>query len=251
MGAKIIKTAAKYLGKTGAFVWNYFAGLPYGASWCVGFVLYVVTKAGYKADIYDPAKVASPFWVPTLDEWLYKHAYWVKFADAQEGDIVIFTWSGKGGNTRSGSRDHTGFFKAHDGENSFRTVEGNTSGGKVAERTRYIGNVYAIYRLDTGHVPDPEPTPKPEKTLPAYKKGSTYTVAVDNLNVRTGPGTGYAVKTKSQLTADGQKNANSKGQLRKGTRVTCGKAKTVGSTVWMKIPSGWVCAYNGTKKYVK
>lgn len=88
-------------------------------------------------------------------------------------------------------------------------------------------------------------------TAPTYKTGKTYTVQVDALNVRKGAGTSYSVKTKAQLTADGQKNSNSKGQLNKGTVVTCKKLKAKSNgRIWMKIPSGWVCAWNGEKKYV-
>ena len=88
-------------------------------------------------------------------------------------------------------------------------------------------------------------------TAPTYKTGKTYTVKVDALNVRKGAGTSYSVKTKAQLTADGKKNSNAKGQLLKGTVVTCKKLKTKSNgRIWMKIPSGWVCAWNGEKAYV-
>lgn len=247
MGIKIIEVAKKYLGKGGGFIWDYFAGLARGASWCVGFVLFVCKKSG--CPIYNVNKIALPFWVPTLDEWLHKHAAWVKFKDARAGDIVIFTWTGGGGNSRSGSRDHVGFFEEHLGANKFKTIEGNTSGGKVAERTRYLANVFAIYRLKEAEEGDPDP--KPAQLVPVYKKGRTYEVAVDCLNVRTGPGLGYRVKKKSELTTDGQKHANKSGQLMTGTKVTCKKTKTAGDMVWMSIPSGWVCAYNGKKKYIK
>lgn len=86
---------------------------------------------------------------------------------------------------------------------------------------------------------------------PSYKTGSTYTVNVDALTIRTGAGTNYKAKTKSQLTADGQKHANGNGCLVKGTRVTCQATKSVGSDIWMKIPSGWIAAYYSGKKYVK
>ena len=247
MGSKIIKTARKYLGKGGGFIWDYFAGLARGQSWCVGFVLFICIKAG--CPLYNVSKTTLPFWVPTLEEWLHKHAKWVKYSEARAGDIIIFTWHGGGGNARTGSRDHTGFFEEHIEGNKFRTVEGNTSGGKVDERVRYLSNVYAIYRLPDAE--EGEPEPKPAKALPTYKKGKTYEVVVDNLNVRTGAGTGYRIKKKSELTQDGRKHANKSGQLMKGTRVTCKKTKTVGGSVWMKIPSGWVCAYNGKKKYIK
>lgn len=86
---------------------------------------------------------------------------------------------------------------------------------------------------------------------PSYKTGSTYTVNVDALTVRTGPGTNYKAKMKSQLTADGQKHANGNGCLVKGTRVTCQATKNVGLDIWMQIPSGWIAAYYSGKKYVK
>lgn len=86
---------------------------------------------------------------------------------------------------------------------------------------------------------------------PSYKVGNTYTVNVDALTVRTGAGTNYKAKTKSQLTADGRKHANGNGCLVKGTRVTCQATKSVGSDIWMQIPSGWIAAYYNSKKYVK
>lgn len=84
-----------------------------------------------------------------------------------------------------------------------------------------------------------------------FKVGSVYTTQVSDLNVRTGPGTSYHKKSRSELTADGRKHADAEGQLVKGTRVTCKAVKTVGSQVWIQTPSGWLCAYNGSKYYVK
>ena len=86
---------------------------------------------------------------------------------------------------------------------------------------------------------------------PSYKTGSTYTVNVDAHTVRTGAGTNYKAKTKTQLTADRRKHANGNGCLVKGTRVTCQATKNVGSDIWMKIPSGWIAAYYSGEKYVK
>lgn len=84
-----------------------------------------------------------------------------------------------------------------------------------------------------------------------FKVGSVYTTQVSDLNVRTGPGTSYHKKSRSELTADGRKHADAEGQLKKGTKVTCKAVKTVGSQVWIQTPSGWICAYNGSKYYVK
>lgn len=149
-GEKIINKAEKYKGKTGGFVWNYWSGLPWGSSWCVGFVLYVLYKCGLKSEIYNPKNVSNPFWLPTIEEWLHKHAKHVKMANAKPGDIVIFTWDGGGNNTRpigKKSRDHIGFIRKKGTSDECYTIEGNTSGGKVDEKTRGKTYIFAIYRL--------------------------------------------------------------------------------------------------------
>lgn len=84
-----------------------------------------------------------------------------------------------------------------------------------------------------------------------YRVGSTYTLRC-NMNVRTGPGTGYAKKKRSALTANARAHCTSSSSavLKKGTRVTCKAIKTSGSDVWMQIPSGWVCARKSGKVYI-
>lgn len=86
---------------------------------------------------------------------------------------------------------------------------------------------------------------RPDKPLGNYvtnvdtvKLLGTYVVNVEtSLVVRTGPGTNYARKSKSELTSDGQKHSNSRGGLLPGTRVTV--KEWIGN--WARIPSGWVC----------
>ena len=54
--------------------------------------------------------------------------------------------------------------------------------------------------------------------------GKNYTLKY-NLNVRFGPGTGYAKKTYNQLTPNAKKNALKTGVLKAGTTVTCLEVK--------------------------
>lgn len=251
------------LGQGGKHVWDFY-GLASGTSWCVGEVSFTFNKIGAKAKWYGGKPV---FYVPYAQVWMAKNWKCIydyrsggSLKNAKKGDIVICMWS-------RGSRDHIGAVRSDSTSASqILTIEGNTSGSKVAKRTRDKENVFAIYRppwvthntpksSQTATKPS-QSTKKREQTAkktsaPTYTKGKTYAVQVDNLNVRTGAGTGYKVKSKKQLTADGQKHANSKGQLMKGTRVTCQAVNKNNGNIWIKIPSGWICAYYNGKKYVK
>lgn len=93
-------------------------------------------------------------------------------------------------------------------------------------------------------------TPKPATPSNTYKNGNTYTLKADALRVRTGAGTGYRAKTYKELSANARKNAYSNGTLKKGTRVTCMATKKVENDIWIQIPSGWIAAYYGGKRYV-
>ena len=86
---------------------------------------------------------------------------------------------------------------------------------------------------------------------PSYKVGNTYTLQVE-LKVRTGAGTNYRVKKRSELTTDGR-NHDKDGDacLDPGTRITCQQVKNVGSDIWIKCPSGWIAGYYQGKVYVK
>lgn len=99
-----------------------------------------------------------------------------------------------------------------------------------------------------GSAPAAAPTPAPSG--PSYRAGTVYTLLADHLRVRTGPGTGYATKSRKQLTVNAREHAYSNGTLKKGTRVTCKDVRKVGSDIWIKIPSGWIAAYYGGKNYV-
>lgn len=87
---------------------------------------------------------------------------------------------------------------------------------------------------------------------PTFKVGSTYTLTT-NVKVRTGAGTNYAQKLKSQLTSDGQKHALNQtyAVLKSGTKFTVQQVQKNGSDIWAKIPSGWICVYCNSSKYAK
>mgnify|MGYP005953450393 CR=1 FL=1 len=92
----------------------------------------------------------------------------------------------------------------------------------------------------------------PEVTKsPQYTVGKIYTLQVE-LKVRTGPGTNYAAKKHSQLTADGQKHdKDNDGCLDAGTVITCKEVNVVGNDVWIKAPSGWMAGYYKGQVFIK
>ena len=81
--------------------------------------------------------------------------------------------------------------------------------------------------------------------------GQTYTTQQD-LNVREDPN-GCKVRYED-LTDNAKENAfigtSGEGILKRGTRVTIKDIQTVGSCVWLQIPSGWICGKNSKYTYV-
>ena len=95
--------------------------------------------------------------------------------------------------------------------------------------------------------------------LEFFAAGEDFTIT-DCMNVRTGAGTNYPVKTVSQLTANGRENAvnrsaSAQAVFREGTEITALEVKAVYSSqrveVWFRCPSGWICARMGEEIYVE
>ena len=158
------------------------------------------------------------------------------------------------------------------GHIAIATGEGNTSefytydqnwGGKPMKKCKHSHKAFLGVLRPKDQTPfkaaatkKPVTPTKPTSTpTNPYKVGDVITLTT-NVNVRTGAGTGFAQKTVSQLTADGKKNATSKSGtakavLKAGTKATITAVTMVGSDIWVKIPSGWICLrYNG-KDYAK
>ena len=83
----------------------------------------------------------------------------------------------------------------------------------------------------------------------SFKKGSRYETCVDALNVRKKPN--GDIKCLEDFSEKFQKKCNVRGQVLKGSKVKCKKAKVVDDEVWLRIPSGWVCAYTKNRYFIK
>lgn len=146
---------------------------------------------------------------------------------------------------------------------SAKILEYNKAGGKTleglvrrrkAERDLFEEPTEEGFSEVKEEPQEPEGAPSPsvtteakesqEKAQGAYIPGRTYTVNVKlALNVRKGPGKNYGLVGYRNLTANAKKYANRTGALRNGTRVTIKEVKVIdNNNVWVKIPSGWICA---------
>ena len=84
-----------------------------------------------------------------------------------------------------------------------------------------------------------------DPTTPPYAVGETYTLQI-NLHVLIGPNRTYLIKRSSALGFRDRKNClpdSKKAILETGTKVLCQDLIVMHTgSVWMKIPSGWICA---------
>ncbi len=126
--------------------------------------------------------------------------------------------------------------------------------GGYATSPTYVGTIMLIImsqNLTKYDKQEKEEKPKKEeKKDNKFIVGNTYKTLV-NLNVRTGAGTNYDKKGYYDLTVDGRKHALKSGVLKKNTKVTCKDVIAKDNEIWLKIPSGFICAYYKGKEYIK
>lgn len=108
-----------------------------GGAWCNAYVCYAFNQGGVKRLYYGGRKVT---YCPTSIKWCASHLAQVPPYLAMPCDIVYFDWN------RNNVPDHVGFVKAKRTTDSVFTHEGNTSGGKVDEKTRPAKYILGIYR---------------------------------------------------------------------------------------------------------
>lgn len=253
--------------------------VKYTDAWCATFVSAVSIKCGYTAIIPTECSCSKMITLfKNLDEWEEDDSY-----TPGAGDIIFYDWQDTTGTTsdNTGTPDHVGIVEKVSGT-TITVIEGNYS-DSVKRRTikvnaKYIRG-YGVPKYtgtssssgsssssssssststtsttsssSTSTSSSSSKTTTTSSSKPSYTVGKTYTTQVE-LNVRKGAGTNYAKVGYSGLTADGKKHDSDKdGAIDKGTTVTCKSKKTVGSDIWIKIPSGWIAAYYSGKVYVK
>ena len=87
--------------------------------------------------------------------------------------------------------------------------------------------------------------------IATYNVGDNYILQA-NVNVRTAPSKSAALVTYKGLSNDGKKHdVNKNGALDKGTVITCKDIHIDGADIWLKCPSGWLCAVDNGKVLIK
>ena len=128
--------ASKYLGKGGA-TFRKYCGLPSGAAWCDAFVTYIFNEAGNSALFCDGKKQT---YCPNTIKILQREMAQIPLYLAMPSDVIFFDWD------KNGTPNHIGFVRARNTTDSIYTIEGNTDGGKVANKTRNGKYVQAVFR---------------------------------------------------------------------------------------------------------
>ena len=234
-------------------------------AWCATTVSAVFLMNGY----FDISECSCP----QMIEKAKKKGIWVE-DDAyvpQIGDIILYDWqdSGKGDNV--GVADHVGIVISAT-KSKIVVREGNKN-KSIGNRDVTVNGVYIRGYITPPYDSETAPKPKKEKKTSAkpktsekskeqapekpqnsiaYVVGKVYTINVNtSLNVRRGPGKTYSPVGFRNLTPDGKKHATPNGALKNGTRVSCLEVKVISDkNIWIRIPSGWICAVDGTKKFV-
>ena len=133
---QLIAITQKHLGQGGA-VFRKYCGLPSGAAWCNAFVDYIAYEGGVSTLYFNGKKET---YCPHSIAWCKKNLAQVPLYFALPGDIIYFDWD------RNGVPNHIGLVRARKSSSEIYTVEGNTNGGKVANKTRPAKYVCGIYR---------------------------------------------------------------------------------------------------------
>ena len=133
---ELLKIAQKHLGEGGS-KFRRFCGLPSGAAWCNAYVDYVAAEGDDESLYFNGHKMT---YCPTSMSWCKKNLAQIPIYLAMEMDIIYFDWE------PNGVPNHIGFVRGRKSDAEVYTIEGNTSGGIVAQKTRVEKYVCGVFR---------------------------------------------------------------------------------------------------------
>ena len=135
-GTEIINYMEEHLGDGGSAARSY-CHLGAGEPWCNAEVTLAFHEIGESKLFCNGRKET---YCPHSIQWCYKNLASLPIYLALEGDIVYFDWE------RNGVPNHIGFARHRLNDLQLATVEGNTSGGQIANRTREAAYIQAVFR---------------------------------------------------------------------------------------------------------
>lgn len=134
---QLYNLAKRYLGDGGSRFRKY-CGLPSNAPWCCAFVRYIFDEGKDSPLFYGGKNVV---YVPSAEKWLFANYANIPIFLAMPMDVVTFDWN------NNGVPDHIGFIRERKSDTEVYTIEGNTSGGIVANRVRPAKYISGCFRI--------------------------------------------------------------------------------------------------------
>lgn len=131
-----VALAAKYLGWSGATFQRY-CGLGLNDFWCDAFMTYVFHKSKNAKLFCDGRKQV---YCPDTYTWCLDELALLPLYMVLPGDIIFFDWQ------PNGVPDHIGMVVSRKSDTEVYTIEGNTGGSVVANRTRKESEVLGVFR---------------------------------------------------------------------------------------------------------
>lgn len=133
---ELLRIAESHLGQGGA-VFRRFCGLPANAAWCNAYVCYIFNEGGDVSLFYGGKKVT---YCPTSLNWCRANLAQIPIYLALPMDVIYFDWE------PNNVPNHIGFVRERVSDLEVKTIEGNTSGGIVANKTRPNKYVCGCFR---------------------------------------------------------------------------------------------------------
>ena len=132
---QLLALAKTHLGQGGS-LFRKFCGMS-GGAWCCAYVTYMFHEGNDSPLFYGGKKVV---YCPTAIQWCKAHLAQIPIYLALPMDIIFFDWN------NNNVPDHIGFVRERKTDQDVYTIEGNTSGGIVAEKTRPNKYVLGCFR---------------------------------------------------------------------------------------------------------
>ena len=147
-GEKVKDFMVSQLGNGGAAARKY-VGIGAGEPWCCAEVAYAEYRCDSAKLFCNGRKV---YYCPTAIDWCYANLADIPIYLALPGDYIFFDWE------PNGLPNHIGFVKHRISDLEIETIEGNTSGGIVAEKKRplYVKGKQQIQAVFRPNYPVPK-----------------------------------------------------------------------------------------------